>query len=61
YPSLSSLSICKLPFTATPSAPLLNPQVHERLPLRTVPHSWCMTVSHVRSLIPKLLNFAIFL
>jgi len=30
YSTPSSLSICKLSLAATPSAPLLNPQVHER-------------------------------
>jgi len=38
YSTLSSLSVCKLSLAATPSAPLLNPQVHERFLLRTVPH-----------------------
>ncbi|KIJ92504.1 hypothetical protein K443DRAFT_113454, partial [Laccaria amethystina LaAM-08-1] len=38
YPSLNSLSICELPFDATPCTPLPNLQVHKRLPLRMVPH-----------------------
>jgi hypothetical protein len=39
YPSPNSLSVCELPFATTPSTPSPNPQVHERLPLRMVPHS----------------------
>ena len=39
YSTPSSLSICKLSLAMTPSAPLLNPQVHERFLLRMVPHS----------------------
>jgi len=42
YSTLSSLSICKLSLAATPSTPLLNPQVHERFLLRTVPHTPCL-------------------
>ena len=38
YPTLSSLSVCELPLAATPSAPSLNLQVHERFLFRTVPH-----------------------
>jgi len=39
YSTPSSLSVCKLSLAATPSAPLLNPQVHERFLLRMVPHA----------------------
>ncbi|KIJ97503.1 hypothetical protein K443DRAFT_105548, partial [Laccaria amethystina LaAM-08-1] len=45
YPSLISSSICELPFTATPSTPFPNPQVHERLPLRMVPHTSCLWIT----------------
>jgi len=38
YPTLSSLSVCELPLAATPSAPSLNLQVHERFLFRMVPH-----------------------
>ncbi|KIK01505.1 hypothetical protein K443DRAFT_78267, partial [Laccaria amethystina LaAM-08-1] len=34
YPTLSSLSVCKLSLAITPFAPLLSHQVHERLPFR---------------------------
>ncbi|KIJ90014.1 hypothetical protein K443DRAFT_117222, partial [Laccaria amethystina LaAM-08-1] len=52
-PSLSSLSVCELPFAVTPSTPLLNPQVHERLPLRMVPNKEVFTLPgliHVESM-----------
>jgi len=38
YPTPSSLSVCELPLAATPSAPSLNLQVHERFLFRMVPH-----------------------
>ncbi|KIK00790.1 hypothetical protein K443DRAFT_99756 [Laccaria amethystina LaAM-08-1] len=38
YPSLSSLSICELSLDMTLSTPLPSSLVHERLPLRMVPH-----------------------
>ena len=38
YSTLSSLSVCELSLATTPSASLLNPQVHERFLFRTVPH-----------------------
>ncbi|KIJ91274.1 hypothetical protein K443DRAFT_115250, partial [Laccaria amethystina LaAM-08-1] len=57
YPSPSSLSVCKLPFAVTPSAPLPNPQVHERLPLRTVPHIISPSnTNYVKYFIPHLLQ-----
>ena len=38
YPTPSSLSVCELPLAATPSAPSLDLQVHERFLFRMDPH-----------------------
>jgi len=45
YSTPSSLSVCELSLAMTPSAPLLNPQVHERFLLRMVPHTNTVTRS----------------
>jgi len=47
YSTPSSLSVCKSSLAVTPSASLLNPQVHERFHLRTVPHSIFHTTLHI--------------